>query len=162
MPPLIHPPIRRGGYLGQSAALNIINSEIIVAAGQGILKAGTILGQITANGKFVKVNKDATDGSQVGKVILFGRVDATSTEVRTVGTEIGAATVVEESLSTDSQGANQREASIADLARVGIKALRGETAKTPYPRPPMGFVFLVDSDGFYLTDADGTFLMEKA
>lgn len=27
--------------------------------------------------------------------------------------------------------------------------------------PPAGFVFLVDYDGFYLTDADGSYLIEE-
>ena len=28
--------------------------------------------------------------------------------------------------------------------------------------PPSGFVFLVDSDGYYLTDRDGYYLLDKA
>lgn len=41
---------KSGCYLGEAAALNIINEEIIVLSGQGVLAAGTILGQITEGG----------------------------------------------------------------------------------------------------------------
>lgn len=37
---------RSGCYLGESAALNIINEEIIIASGAGVLDPGTVLGRI--------------------------------------------------------------------------------------------------------------------
>ena len=37
-----------------------------------------------------------------------------------------------------------------------LGGLRGALA------PPSGFVFLVDSDGYYLTDRDGYYLLDKA
>lgn len=42
--------IRTASYLGESAALNIINEEIVVLSGAGALKAGTVLGQLTEGG----------------------------------------------------------------------------------------------------------------
>lgn len=39
-----------GCYLGEAAALNIVNEEIVVASGEGVLEPGTLLGQITEGG----------------------------------------------------------------------------------------------------------------
>lgn len=46
MTTLVWNPKRSGCYLGESAALNIINREIIVLSGSGACDAGTILGEI--------------------------------------------------------------------------------------------------------------------
>lgn len=37
---------RSGFYLGQSASLNIINEEIVISSGAGVLDPGTVLGRI--------------------------------------------------------------------------------------------------------------------
>lgn len=41
---------RSGCYLGESAPVNIINEEIVVASGAGVLVPGTVLGQIGEGG----------------------------------------------------------------------------------------------------------------
>ena len=38
----------------------------------------------------------------------------------------------------------------------------GGTAPPTDPTPPAGYVFVVDSDGAYLTDADGAYLIVEA
>ena len=84
-----------GCYLGQSASLNIINEEIKIPAGNGVLRPGRILAQVTgapAN-TYVPHNPGATNGSQNAKAILFHRVDTADGEVKTVGTVRGPATV---------------------------------------------------------------------
>jgi len=53
---------------------------IILAKNQGVLTAGTVLGQITASGLFVPVNKGLADGAEKASMILAETVDTTSTE----------------------------------------------------------------------------------
>jgi hypothetical protein len=86
---------RDGCYLGESAALNIINKEIVVASGQGILFPGTVIASITASGKYAIHDTAAADGSQLpaNAVILFNRVDATAADVKAVATVRGPATI---------------------------------------------------------------------
>lgn len=84
---------RSGCYLGQCASLNIVNEEIIVASGEGILYPGTVLGKITASGKYAAHTPGAADGSQTAAAILFHKIDATDEDVTTVGTVRGPATI---------------------------------------------------------------------
>jgi len=86
---------RDGCYLGESAALNIINEEIVVASGQGVLFPGTVIAKITASGKYAIHDTAAADGSQLpaNAVILFNRTDATSADVKAVATTKGPATI---------------------------------------------------------------------
>ena len=42
--------LRSGCYLGESAALNIINEEIVIVSGAGVLNPGTVLGRLTDGG----------------------------------------------------------------------------------------------------------------
>ena len=84
---------RSGCYLGESNALNQINEEIIVASGAGKLDAGTVLGKITASGKYVLHDAALANGAEVAAAILFHSIDATSADVKTVGTVNGPATI---------------------------------------------------------------------
>ena len=53
----------------------------VLASGQGKLVTGTVLAQLTANGKFVVAAATGADGSQTAGFILFDRaVDATSAD----------------------------------------------------------------------------------
>ena len=84
---------RSGCYLGEAAALNIVNEEVIVASGAGVLLPGTVLGKITASGKYVLHDAALANGAQAAAAILFHRVDATAADVKTVATVNGPATV---------------------------------------------------------------------
>lgn len=86
---------RDGCYLGESAALNIINEEIIVASGAGVILPGTIIAKITASGKYVVHDPALANGAQLpaNAVILFNRVDATAADVKAVATVNGPATI---------------------------------------------------------------------
>lgn len=86
-------PKRSGCYLGESAALNIINEEIILASGAGKLDAGTVLGKITASGKYVLHDNALSNGAEVAAAILFHPTDATSADAKTVATVRGPTTV---------------------------------------------------------------------
>jgi hypothetical protein len=86
---------RSGCYLGESAPVNIINAEIVVASGAGILDPGTVIAPITASGKYVVHDTALANGAQLpaGAAILFHRVDATAADVKTVATVRGPATI---------------------------------------------------------------------
>lgn len=88
-------PKRDGWYLGESAAPNIINEEIIVASGAGKLDAGTVIAKITASGKYVVHDTALSNGAQLpaNAVILFNSVDATSADQKAVATVRGPATI---------------------------------------------------------------------
>ena len=106
---------RDGCYLGESAALNIINEEIIVASGAGVLSPGTVLGKITASSKYVVHDTALTNGAELPDdvIILFNRVDATSADKKAVGTTNGPAGM------TDAA----KKAAMGGLRKKGMKVL---------------------------------------
>lgn len=113
---------RSGCYLGESNPPNQINEEILFAAAAGSYDAGLVLGQVTANEKFVPHNPAASDGSQVAAAILFHPVISTGADVKTVATRNGPATISLPYLTfaTGISNANRIAA---------IKALRGRGMK---------------------------------
>jgi len=54
--------------------------EVIILSGAGKLVSGTVLGKITASGKYKPVTVAANDGSQNAAAILLDPVDATSSD----------------------------------------------------------------------------------
>jgi hypothetical protein len=50
--------------------------EVIIAAGSGLVESGTVLGRVTASGKYKPVTVAATDGSQTAAGILMNAVNA--------------------------------------------------------------------------------------
>lgn len=55
-----------------------------VKSGAGVLTRGTVLGRVTATGKFLKSLSAASDGSEVPDAILLEDVDATSADKEAV------------------------------------------------------------------------------
>ena len=54
--------------------------KVTLISGQNLI-AGTVLGKITASGKYTLHNNAASDGSEVASVILFDSTDATSADM---------------------------------------------------------------------------------
>lgn len=73
-----------GEFILSEAAGKRSRDNVTIASGAGILAAGTVLGQITASGKYVASAVGAADGSQVAKAVLLAEVDATSADVAAV------------------------------------------------------------------------------
>lgn len=67
----------------------VVEVPVVVASGAGVLTRGTVLGKITASGKYKAYNNGASDGSEVAKLILAKNVDATSADVNTVAYRTG-------------------------------------------------------------------------
>lgn len=57
---------------------------IVIAAGTGLLPPGTVLGKLTASGKFAPSPETAADGSEIAVAVLVGRVDATGADAAAV------------------------------------------------------------------------------
>lgn len=54
--------------------------SVIIASGAGKLRPGTVLGKLTASGKFIPSPATAADGSETAAAVLVGSVDATSAD----------------------------------------------------------------------------------
>lgn len=66
-----------------STGVSRSRSMAILAAGED-LKAGAVLGQITATGLFVEYNPANADGSEVAAAILFAATDASLADTEVV------------------------------------------------------------------------------
>lgn len=83
-----------------------------IASGAGVLTAGTLLGKITASGKYQKSLAAAVDGSEVPVAILSEDVDASSADVVTIIYETG-----EFNINDITFGTGHTEASVTDALR---------------------------------------------
>lgn len=70
-------------FLISEASNTRSREQIFLAAGNN-LKSGTVLGQITASGKYTALAPASTDGSQAAAAILCWNTDATAADKRTV------------------------------------------------------------------------------
>lgn len=61
----------------------LVTENATIAQNTGVLKRGTVMGQVSASGKFVPCLKSASDGSQVPAAILVNTTDATLGDVVT-------------------------------------------------------------------------------
>lgn len=57
-----------------------VTQPVTIASGAGVLTRGTVLGRITASGKYIKSASAAGDGSQTPVAVLADDVDATSAD----------------------------------------------------------------------------------
>ena len=55
--------------------------SLTIVSGAGIVKAGTVLGKITASGKYTPYDDGSADGSETAAAISLYEVDATSADV---------------------------------------------------------------------------------
>ncbi|MCP3878513.1 MAG: head decoration protein [Sulfitobacter sp.] len=62
-----------------------ITESVVIASGAGALARGTLLGKVTASGKYVVSTSAASDGSQNPVAVLAEDIDATDADVTTVG-----------------------------------------------------------------------------
>lgn len=58
---------------------NLSREAVTITGGSYI--AGTVLGKITASGKYTLHNNAASDGSEVAEAVLFAAVDASAADV---------------------------------------------------------------------------------
>jgi hypothetical protein len=80
--PITINPIGTGAFIVRESNGYRSREEVTIAATAGILQPGTVLGKITASGKYVGFAPGASDGTQTAAAILFEEVDATSADVK--------------------------------------------------------------------------------
>jgi hypothetical protein len=59
-----------------------VEIAITVASGAGALTAGTLLGRVTASGKYLPYNAAHIDGTEIPRAILTRDIDAASADAR--------------------------------------------------------------------------------
>lgn len=92
--------------------------SVTVDASGGALEAGTILGQVTVGGDYVRHDAGASDGSENEAAILYDNIGAVSKDVAVV---VRDAEVVQSELTYEvGADATQITASNAALAALGI------------------------------------------
>ncbi len=100
---------------------NLSRDNATLVSGAGALNAGTVLGKITASGKYTLLAPGASDGSQTAAAILYDYTDATSADKKCVvvntHAEVNGLTLTWPSGIT----APQKATAIAQLAAIGVK-----------------------------------------
>lgn len=74
---------RTGEFIASEANGSRSRDVGTLISGQN-LEAGTVLGTITASGKFTQFNQDAVDGSEAASAVLFDNVDASTADTEAV------------------------------------------------------------------------------
>jgi len=73
-----------GEHLLSEASGTRSREQVTVTQAGTALAAGTVLGRITATGKFVPYSNTATNGSEVAAAVLYDRLDAKTGDTRAV------------------------------------------------------------------------------
>jgi len=67
----------------------VVEVPITVVSGSGVLVRGTVLGKVTASGKYKPYADGNSDGSQTAKLILADDIDATAADITTTAYRTG-------------------------------------------------------------------------
>lgn len=97
-------------------------AEVVLAAPAADLAAGTVLGVVTASGKYAQHDQDLVDGTEAAAAILWDNVAALDTPADTVATVIVRDAEVNghDLIWQPDINAGELAAGIAALAAVGI------------------------------------------
>lgn len=109
-------------FLLSEANGNRSRETITVVSGAGVLEAGTVLGKISASGKYTPSPATGADGSETAFAVLAYGVDATSADVPAAVIVARDAEVKAPELAyaASVDDATKRAAKAAQLAAVGI------------------------------------------
>jgi hypothetical protein len=80
-----------GGFLVWEALRDYTREVVTIASGR--LEPGTVLGKITASGKYAAHNPTATDGTETAVAVIWGKADASGGDVAAVAVVRGPAIV---------------------------------------------------------------------
>jgi hypothetical protein len=110
-----------GDFLMSEGPNHYSREAIIIASGAGKVVPGTILGKITASGKYVPSPATGADGSQTGVAIALYDVDATSADAKVAAivrlAEVNKNSLVYEATVNDT---TKKAAKLAQLVTAGI------------------------------------------
>lgn len=105
--------VRNGAYLGRYDT-DMSNEEVVFASG-AFVEAGTVMGKVTATGRYVPLNPALSDGSQMPAGISYATVDVTEAEQRAVITARLSTVKASELLWPDAITDEQKNAAIQSL-----------------------------------------------
>lgn len=110
-----------GNFLVWEASRDYTRETIILAS--GTLAPGTVLGKITASGKYAAHDPAAVDGTEAAAAVLWGKADAGAGDALAVALVRGPAIVNRHDLVfAGSPSAGEIEAAHAALLAAGILA----------------------------------------
>ena len=84
--PVLSETTHPGGFLVWEAFRDYTREVVTIATGTSnpVLAPGTVLGRITASGKYAAHDPAATDGTETAVAVLWGKADATAADVEAV------------------------------------------------------------------------------
>ncbi len=98
---------------------NFSRDKIVVLSGED-LAIGAVLGKVTASGKLVELNPDASDGCEVAVGVLTAACDASAADVNAVMIARDAIIVASGLVWEGTVTAGEKTAAIAELKALGI------------------------------------------
>ncbi|WP_375261848.1 head decoration protein [Palleronia sp.] len=111
---------RPGQYIVSEAAGYRSREQGVVASGSGVVKAGAVMGVITASGKLAPFNPAGADGSETAAAILYESCDATAADVRRTYTARDSEVHADMLTFADGVTDPQKTAAMTALAALGI------------------------------------------
>ncbi|MBK6587948.1 MAG: head decoration protein [Acidobacteria bacterium] len=106
---------RTGDFILSEASGTRSRDEVTIAAAAAALEVGTVMGKITASGKYVAYDNGASDGSEVAAGVLYAAVADSAADQK--GVIIARDAEVNASRLTGSDTAG-----VADLKALGVIA----------------------------------------
>lgn len=113
--------LHAGGFIASEANGTRSRETITIVSGQN-LKAGAVVGKITASGKYAAYDNAAENGTEAAAGVLFAAVDASDADAAGVIVARDAEVVESSLVFAAGQDATAQTAAIADLAALGIIA----------------------------------------
>jgi hypothetical protein len=110
---------RTGEFIISEANGTISRDEVTIVSGQN-LAVGTVVGKITASGKYTAYDDDNADGSQTAAGILYAAVDATAGDKKGVIIARHAEVDTSQLVFVGTNDAGDITAGKADLAALAI------------------------------------------
>ena len=102
-----------GEFLLSEGNGDISREQVTIAAAAGALVPGTVLGKITASGKYVAYSNAASDGSEVAAGIVFYEVPDSASDQKVLAIVRSAEVIGAELTGLDAPGT-------ADLRAIGV------------------------------------------
>lgn len=99
--------------------------EDTLASGSGIVQLGTVLGKVTATGKYKPLDPDATDGTETAAAIILQRSDAAASDQSVVNLKRHALVVRQCLKWPPGITATQQQTALDQLETQGIVARNG-------------------------------------
>lgn len=120
MPPLTEP--NRSGDFLLFEEDHHYSRDVVTIAASADLEPGTVLGKVTASGKFIRSVETASDGSETATAVLLSPAKAETADVTDALVIARHARVKRHGLLFDASydDTAKRDAAVAELASVGI------------------------------------------